>query len=90
MALKIGWVIHINRLTTLSGVKLAPYVPIGSLAKTPGGTFDRSFTNLLGVTFTVTDGYAVNGNSISSFHSYFVANGTQIRPFSKVLLPSAP
>jgi TRAP-type C4-dicarboxylate transport system substrate-binding protein len=63
------------------------YVPKGTLATTPGGSFDRSFTNLLGGTTHIGDGYTVNGLNVGDIGSTFTANGTQVHPITKVLLP---
>lgn len=63
------------------------YVPRGSLSKTPRGPFDRSFTTLFGATITIGDGFTVNRRPVGDFESYFVANGTQVHPSTKVLLP---
>jgi uncharacterized surface protein with fasciclin (FAS1) repeats len=63
------------------------YVPRGSLGQTPGAPFDRTFTNLLGEQITIESGFTVNGTEIGDFDSYFVANGTQIHPSAKVLVP---
>ena len=63
------------------------YVPKGALATTPGGPFDRSFTNLLGGTTTIGDGYTVNGLNVGDIGSTFTVNGTQVHPITKVLLP---
>lgn len=63
------------------------YVPRGSTSKTPGGTLDRNFTNLLGATMTVGDGYTINGASVDGgIGSMYVANGTQVHPITTVLL----
>lgn len=64
------------------------YVPRGSLSKTPGGPFNRTFTNLLGNPITIGDGYAVNGADIGGCDSFFIANGTQFHAVSKVFIPS--
>lgn len=66
---------------------VAGYVPKGSLAETPGGPFDRTFTNLLGGQITIGDGYTVNGKNVGDFDSYFFADGSQVHPISTVLLP---
>jgi uncharacterized surface protein with fasciclin (FAS1) repeats len=63
------------------------YVPRGSAAKTPGGTVDRSFTTLLGQPLHIGDGFIVNGTIVGDFPSFYVANGTQVHPITKVLLP---
>jgi TRAP-type transport system periplasmic protein len=63
------------------------YVPKGTLATTPGGSFDRSFTNLLGGTTHIGDGYTVNGLNVGDIGSTFTTNGTQVHPITKVLLP---
>lgn len=63
------------------------YVPRGSLAKTPGGVFSRTFTNILGAQITIGEGYTVNGVNVGDIESTFVANGTQVHPIMKVLLP---
>jgi uncharacterized surface protein with fasciclin (FAS1) repeats len=64
------------------------YVPRGSTSKTPGGILDRSFTNLLGTTMTVGDGYTINGANVDGgIGSMYVSNGTQIHQITKVLLP---
>lgn len=63
------------------------YVPKGALAKTPGGSFYRSFTNMLGETTLIGDGYTVNGMDVGSLVSIFTRNGTQVHPITKVLLP---
>lgn len=63
------------------------YVPRGSQTKTPGGQpFDRTFTNLLGETITIGDGYTVNG-TVEDTAFIYVANGTQIHPIRHLLLP---
>jgi uncharacterized surface protein with fasciclin (FAS1) repeats len=67
---------------------VAGYVPKGSLAKTPGGPFDRTFTNLLGAKLAIGDGFIVNGQEVSDGDSAFVANGTQVHPLLRVLLPA--
>jgi len=63
------------------------YVPRGSLAKTPGGGFNRTFTNILGAQITIGEGYTVNGINVGDIDSTFIANGTQVHPITKVLLP---
>ncbi len=65
------------------------YVPKGALATTPGGPFDRSFTNLLGGTTHIGDGYTVNGLNVGDTSSTFTVNGTQVHPITKVLLPDS-
>jgi uncharacterized surface protein with fasciclin (FAS1) repeats len=65
------------------------YVPRGSLATTPGGTFDRTFTNLLGDTIKIGNDFSVNGAG-SGFSSTWLANGTQIHPVGTVTIPPAP
>jgi uncharacterized surface protein with fasciclin (FAS1) repeats len=67
---------------------VAGYIPRGSLAKTPGGSFDRTLTNLLGTPLTIGDGFSVNGTSVGDYWSTFVANGTQVHPITTVLLPA--
>ena len=67
---------------------VAEYVPRGSLAKTPGGVYDRTLTNLLGAKLTIGDGYTVNGANIGDFYAYFVANGSQVKVINTVLLPA--
>jgi hypothetical protein len=67
---------------------VAGYIPRGSLAKTPGGSFDRTLTNLLGTPLTIGDGFSVNGIGVGDFWSTFVANGTQVHPITTVLLPT--
>lgn len=63
------------------------YVPRGSQTKTPGGQpFDRVFTNLLGETIKIGDGYTVNG-TVEDTAFIYVANGTQIHPIRHVLQP---
>jgi hypothetical protein len=56
---------------------IAGYVPRGSLAKTPGGTFDRTFTNLTGDTIAVGADFTVNGASVGDSTSVYAANGSQ-------------
>jgi len=63
------------------------YVPRGSLAKTPGGDFDRTFMNMLGAQITIGFAYSVNGIDVGGMDSIFIANGTQVHPITKVLLP---
>ena len=65
------------------------YVPRGSQAETPGGPFNRTFTNLLGETIKISNagGYTINGKYEGDADSVFVANGTQVRPLSNVFLP---
>ncbi len=65
------------------------YVPKGALATTPGDPFERSFTNLLGETTTIGDGYTVNGLNVGDIGSIFTVNGTQVHPITKVLLPDS-
>jgi uncharacterized surface protein with fasciclin (FAS1) repeats len=67
---------------------VAGYIPRGSLAKTPGGPFDRTLTNMLGAKLAIGDGFSVNGTGIGDFSSTFVANGTQVHPITTVLLPA--
>ena len=64
------------------------YVPRGSLAKTPGGEFERTFTNMLGAQITIGFAYSVNGIDVGGMDSIFIANGTQVHPITKVLLPA--
>ena len=64
------------------------YVPRGSLAKTPGGDFDRTFTNMLGAQITIGFAYSVNGIDVGGMDSIFIADGTQVHPITKVLLPA--
>lgn len=63
------------------------YVPRGSLATTPGGYFDRTFTNMLGAQITIGFAYSVNGIDVGGMDSIFIANGTQVHPITKALLP---
>jgi uncharacterized surface protein with fasciclin (FAS1) repeats len=63
------------------------YVPRGSLAKTPGGGFDRTFTNMLGTQIVIGGEYSVNGTNVGGMDSIFIANGTQVHPITNVLLP---
>lgn len=65
---------------------IAAYVPRGSLAKTPGGSFDRSFKNLNGETIKISGDYAINGGS-GGGESYWLANGTQIHSMNTVSFP---
>ncbi len=62
------------------------YVPRGALAKTPGGAFERTLTNLLGAPLTVGDGFSVNGVSVGG-NSVFLADGSQVHPIGQMLLP---
>ena len=61
-------------------------VPRGSLANTPGGSFDRSFTNLNGETIKNGSDFAINGGTGAS---YWLANGTQIHHTNTVSFPPA-
>ena len=63
------------------------YVPRGSLAETPGGPFNRTFTNLLGTMIEIGDGFTINGTYEGDTDSVFVANGTQVHPIMNVVLP---
>jgi uncharacterized surface protein with fasciclin (FAS1) repeats len=65
---------------------IAGYVPRGSLAKTPGGSFDRSFKNLNGETIKIGGDYAINGGT-GGGESYWLANGTQIHTVNTVTFP---
>ena len=68
---------------------VAGYVPRGSLAETPGGPLDRTFTNLLGEQMKIGNGFnefTVNGRNVGDFGSYFFADGSQVHPISTVLL----
>ena len=67
---------------------VAAYVPRGSLAKTPGGPFDRTFTTLSGDTIIIGADYTVNGGG-GGGGSYWLANGTQIHPVDTVTFPPA-
>ena len=67
---------------------VAAYVPRGSLAKTPGGTFDRTFTTLSGDTIMIGADYTVNGGG-GGGGSYWLANGTQVHPVDTVTFPPA-
>ena len=67
---------------------IAAYVPRGSLAKTPGGQFDRTFTNLNGETIKIGGDFAINGGC-GGGGSYWLANGTQIHPVNTVSFPPA-
>jgi uncharacterized surface protein with fasciclin (FAS1) repeats len=66
---------------------IAGYVPRGNLAKTPGGSFNRTFTNMLGKQIAIGSGYTVNGINVGDIDSVFTANGTQVHPITSVLLP---
>jgi uncharacterized surface protein with fasciclin (FAS1) repeats len=66
---------------------IAAYVPRGSLAQTPGGLFNRRFTNLLGDPIAIGNDYKINGTSIVGFDSVWLANGTQIHAVQVVTLP---
>lgn len=68
---------------------IAAYVPRGSLAKTPGGSFDRSFKNLNGETIKISGDYAINGGA-GGGESYWLANGTQIHGVDTVSFPAIP
>ena len=68
---------------------IAAYVPRGSLATTPGGSFDRSFTNLNGETIKIGGDYAINGGT-GGGESYWLANGTQIHAVNTVSFPPTP
>jgi uncharacterized surface protein with fasciclin (FAS1) repeats len=68
---------------------IAAYVPRGSLATTPGGSFDRSFTNLNGETIKIGGDYAINGGT-GGGESYWLANGTQIHTVNTVTFPPTP
>jgi len=61
----------------------------GSLAKTPGGSFDRSFKNLNGETIRISGDYAINGGA-GGGESYWLANGTQIHGVDTVSFPAIP
>ena len=50
------------------------YVPRSSLAKTPGGEFNRTFTNMLGTQITIGGEYSVNGINVGDMDSIFIAN----------------
>jgi uncharacterized surface protein with fasciclin (FAS1) repeats len=65
---------------------IAEYVPRGSLAKTPGGSFDRSSTNLNGETIKISGDFAINGGG-GGGHSYWLANGTQVHPVDTATFP---
>jgi uncharacterized surface protein with fasciclin (FAS1) repeats len=67
---------------------IAKYVPRGSRAKTPGGSFGRSFKNLNGETITISGDYAINGGP-GGGSSYWLANGTQIHPVDTVAFPTS-
>ena len=66
---------------------IAAYVPRGSLAQTPGGPFNRRFTNLLGDPIVIGGDFLINGTNVSGFDSTWLANGTQIHPVQAVTLP---
>jgi uncharacterized surface protein with fasciclin (FAS1) repeats len=71
---------------------IAGYVPKGSLVQAPGGSINRSFTNLQGTKIVLRNdgnGITVNGADVGDLPSTFVANGTQIHPITTVLLPAA-
>ena len=67
---------------------IAEYVPRGGLATTPGGSFDRTFTNLKGETIKIGNDFAINGGT-GGGASYWLANGTQIHPVDSVSFPPA-
>jgi uncharacterized surface protein with fasciclin (FAS1) repeats len=67
---------------------IAEYVPRGGLATTPGGSFDRTFTNLKGETIKIGNDFAINGGT-GGGASYWLANGTQIHPVDTVSFPPA-
>jgi uncharacterized surface protein with fasciclin (FAS1) repeats len=67
---------------------VAAYVPRGSLAKTPGGTFDRTFTNLNGDTIKIGNDFTVNGAAVGGGSSW-LASGTQVHPVDTVTFPPA-
>jgi uncharacterized surface protein with fasciclin (FAS1) repeats len=67
---------------------VAAYVPRGSLAKTPGGTFDRTFTNLNGDKIKIGNNFTVNGGG-GGGGSYWLANGTQVHPVDTLTFPPA-
>jgi uncharacterized surface protein with fasciclin (FAS1) repeats len=68
---------------------VAAYVPRGGLAKTPGGAFDRAFTNLRGGTIAITGDYAVNSTAVGDYASSWVANGSQVHPVDLVSIPQS-
>jgi uncharacterized surface protein with fasciclin (FAS1) repeats len=74
--------------TLLRAHTIEAYVPRGSLATTPGGTFDRTFTNLMGDTIKIGNDFSVNGAG-SGYSSTWLANGTQIHPVGTVIFPPA-
>jgi uncharacterized surface protein with fasciclin (FAS1) repeats len=65
---------------------ITAYVPRGSLATTPGGSFDRTFKNLNGETIKISGDFAINGGS-GGGHSYWLANGTQVHGVDTVSFP---
>ena len=67
---------------------IAGYVPRGSLAETPGGEFNRRFTNLLGDPIEIGQDFLINGTDVDGFDSIWLANGTQIHPVQAVTLPT--
>jgi uncharacterized surface protein with fasciclin (FAS1) repeats len=64
--------------TMLRAHTIAGYVPRGSLAATPGGSFDRTFTNLNGDPITISGDYNINGTSPGDYASVWTANGSQL------------
>ena len=73
------------RSHTISG-----YVPRGSLATTPGGSFDRTFTNLKGETIKIGNDYIVNGANAGDYASPFTADGSQFHPVDTLTFVAAP
>jgi WD40 repeat protein len=75
----------------LRGHIVEGYFPSGTMSSTPGVPgFNRTVRNLRGEQLTLTgddEGLSVNGVMTGPTQPIFVANGTRIMPFGKLLLP---
>jgi uncharacterized surface protein with fasciclin (FAS1) repeats len=74
------------RYDTASG-----YFPAGSLAKIPGGSGDRTLTNLLGAELTflyIDEKWTVNGADVGALEIMWIMNGTRVMPINNLLLPT--
>jgi len=73
----------------LRGLIVPGYFPVGTLSKSPNAAFERSLTNLLGGKLVVGADFTLNGADTGSLRTASVANGNQVHPISKLVLPAA-